>query len=122
MTESLTDEEKNQLIDRIIVRYQFIDYEALGSYYESFQMMLLSFRSNTGSEYDIDEEFVPGSDKIYYRLLNAAEQLFGKDSFKKVLSLPKEKRRINVEVLVRLTGASFRQVHKFLHLPQMPAV
>lgn len=122
MTANLTDEEKNQLIDRIIVRYQFIDYEALGSYYESFQMMLLSFRSNTGSEYDIDEEFVPGADKIYYRLLNAAEQIFGKDSFKKVLSLPEEKRRINVEVLVRLTGASFRQVHKFLHLPLTPAV
>lgn len=122
MTANLTDEEKNQLIDRIIVRYQFIDYEALGAYYENFQMMLLSFRSNTGNEYDIDEEFVSGSDKIYYRLLNASEKLFGKDSFKKVLSLPEEKRRINVEVLVRLTGASHRQVCKFLHLPQSPAV
>ena len=122
MTEGLEEEEKKRLIDRIIVRYRFIDYEALGSYYESFQMMLLSFRSNTGSEYDIDEEFVPGSDKIYYRLLNAAEKIFGKDSFKKVLSLPEEKRRINVEVLIRLTGASHRQVCKFLHLPQLPAV
>ena len=122
MTEGLDEEEKNRLIDRIIARYQFIDYEALGAYYENFQMMLLSFRSNTGSEYDIDEEFVPGSDKIYYRLLNASEKLFGKDSFKKVLSLPEEKRRINVEVLIRLTGASHRQVCKFLHLPQSPAV
>lgn len=117
MTEGLDEEEKNRLIDRIIVRYQFIDYEALKAYYESYQMMLLSFRSNTGSEYDIDEDFIPGSDKIYYRLLIAAEKLFGKDSFKILLSLPEEKRRINIDVLVRLTGASFRQVHKFLHLP-----
>lgn len=117
MTANLTGEEKNQLIDRIVIRYRFIDYEALGSYYESFQMMLLSFRSNTGSEYDLHEEFVPGSDRIYYKLLTAAEKLFGKDSFKKVLSLPEEKRRMNVKVLACLTGASFRQVHKFLHLP-----
>lgn len=120
MTRDMNEEEKKQLIDRIVLRYQFIDYKTLVSYYESYPMMLLSFRSNTGSEYDIKEDFSPGSDKIYYSLLSAAEKMFGKDSFRKVLSLPEDKRRLNANALVYLTGASFRQVYKFLHLPQPP--
>lgn len=64
----LDAKQRNQLVDAIIARWSVIDYETLIAYYGSFPEMVTAFASNTGSEYDIKETFLPGSDQCYNRM------------------------------------------------------
>ena len=43
---------------RVLGRYNFLDYTAMESFYNgSFEQACISFRANSGSEYDIPEDF-----------------------------------------------------------------
>lgn len=88
MFEPLSTKEKNQLIDYIIVAYNVIDYRELISYYESYEKACLAFASNQGSEHDIQEEFVPGSHRPYYKIPILLVKEYGIRKVKDVFRLP----------------------------------
>lgn len=68
MFDPLDAAQRHQLVDAIVSRWSVIDYETLIAYYGSFPEMITAFASNTGSEYDIKETFLPGSDLCYNRM------------------------------------------------------
>ena len=113
---NLSASEIRQLTDYIIVQYNCIDYQEVTSYYENFEALLMAIHSNTGSEYQIKEEIALESDTIYKRMSAAVRKMTSYQDMKEVLSLPdREKRRI-AWILSAETGASPRQISKFLHL------
>ncbi len=114
----LDSEEIKRLVDRVIGIYQLVDYPLTLSFYGDYETMLLAFHSNTGSEYDIDEEFSPESDTVYYRIAKAAVNLFGKDCFKMVLSATESQKEKCAARLANYTHATRRQLFKFLHIPR----
>ena len=117
----LTADEKKMLADRIICTYPLVDYPAVLSYYGNYRTMKVAIDSNTGSEYDIVEEFSPGSDRIYHRLVAEALQRFGPSAITILLGMKESIRRKTANVLQQLTGATRHQVCKFLHLAMQTA-
>lgn len=53
----LNAKERKQLIDFIVVQYNFLDYSAITKHFGSFERALIAMDANTGSEYDIIEEW-----------------------------------------------------------------
>lgn len=53
----LNAKERKQLIDFIVVQYNFLDYSAITKHFGSFERALTAMDANTGSEYDIIEEW-----------------------------------------------------------------
>ena len=114
---SLTWAQKKQLADAVIRQWSCIDYNALSSYYDSFEAMLTAFASNTGSEYDIKERFDPWSDRMYGRM---SALLIKKGMVRRpseVIGMNKDRK---FELLRFLSGAIMatpHQIGKYLHLP-----
>lgn len=71
----LNETETQQLIDYIIAKYRFIDYALAISYFKDFESMVRAIDSNTGSEYEIREEFEAGSDRPYARMCAYANSI-----------------------------------------------
>ena len=53
----LNAKERKQLIDFIVVQYNFLNYSAITKHFGSFERALIAMDANTGSEYDIIEEW-----------------------------------------------------------------
>lgn len=53
----LNAKERKQLIEFIVVQYNFLDYSAITKHFGSFERALIAMDANTGSEYDIIEEW-----------------------------------------------------------------
>ena len=117
ITHSLKVEEKRQLTDYIITKYNFIDYDTLISFYGSYDTMLMAIHSNTGSEYDVNEIFTPGSDMVYLKLIEKAANWLGYPTLKELLSAPLEARTNAQYKLVRRGWATKEQARKFLRIP-----
>ena len=115
LTSDLNDTEIKQLTDKAITLYNRIDYRTVTGYYKSYTEMLTAFSSNTGSEYDIQEEFSPDSDMIYFDLVRAALHLTDGNPVKSLLAKSDKEKVLLAKVLMRMTGASRKQVAKFLH-------
>ena len=116
LIKNLSVREIKQLTDYTIVQYNCVDYQDLSSYYEDFETLLIAVHSNTGSEYQIKEEVTPGSDTIFVRMSTTVKKMTLYKDMKDVLVLPEiEKRRI-AWILSAETGASPRQISKFLQL------
>lgn len=116
LIKNLSTKEIRQLTDYIIVQYNCIDYQEVTAYYEDFEALLTAIHSNTGSEYQIKEEIVPESDAIYKRMYATIRKMTNYKDMMEVLFLPdREKRRV-AWILSAETGASTRQISKFLHL------
>ena len=116
MMEGLGSSELDQLCDIIVGVYNVIDYEALISYYKDYGQMLMAINSNTGNEYDIKEDFVGGSDEIYLKMTRFLISSREVSDIGDLLRMPEDGRRRMREPLSLFTGASFKQVDKFLHL------
>ena len=117
ITKPLTKIELAQLSDFIIKTYNFIDYESLKSHYRSFDDMVLAINTNTGSEYDLKEDFVAGSDRIYTKMTSFLLQSKEFTNIGDLLRRPAEERRQLWTPLSIRTGANDRQLSKYLHLP-----
>ena len=69
----LDKEERRQILDYIISRYNCLDYPSMIAYYNgSFEQACISFRANSGSEHDIAEDYENYG--IYVRMLQLAEK------------------------------------------------
>ena len=111
----LSDMEKRQLTDYIIKKYLPFDVMKLCSYYKSLDMMKIAIRSNTGSEYNIREEYNPYSDTAYQEIENYISDKVTAD-IKDVISLSVEERITLAADILSNTNATPRQVAKYLHL------
>ncbi|MCR5547177.1 MAG: hypothetical protein K6F25_00300 [Bacteroidales bacterium] len=106
--------DRNRLLDYIIAQYNVLDYDAMASFYgKSFRQAILSFRSNSGSEHDIPEDFENYGN--YQQMIRIARN--------EGISLPRcNFRKADEQVLARLVyifqGQGFpeRQIERFLHL------
>jgi REP element-mobilizing transposase RayT len=112
----LNGEEREQLTDYIISRYLPFDKALLLSFYKDYDSMVLAINSNTGSEYDIKEEYRPDSDCAYTQMLQIVSQSSYADNPHSIVSaLPEKKQQIAMQ-LKKLTGAKDYQIARLLHL------
>lgn len=114
--EGLNESETQQLIDYIIVKYRFIDYSLAVDYFKDFNSMLTAIDSNTGSEYEIKEDFEPGSDKPYARMCIEANRLGLLNDDMRIYRLTNAEKETMVEYLIMKTDAAPYQAFKFLHI------
>ena len=112
----LSPDEKEQLTDYIISRYLPIDKDALLSFYKDYPSMLLAINSNTGSEYDIKEEYKNDSDCIYTEMLEAIRQAGFVKKMHDVVSASSEKKIQIADYLRNNTPAKEYQINRILHL------
>lgn len=116
----LNDIEREQLVDYIITLYNPVDYDALLEYYESFESMVIAINSNTGSEYDIREEYNPYSDDIYDHMSALVKQKINMEA-KELLSLTVDEKIKIAYIVKRNLNVTNRQLCKFLHLISVDA-
>ena len=114
--DGLEEKERDQLLDYIIHLYLPIDKDAVLGYYRSYEDMVSAINSNTGSEYDIKEDYDPESHRCYTRMLEIVAQSSFAGNPKCIIAASPEKKRQIAEVLMRRTGAKWYQVKRFLHL------
>jgi REP element-mobilizing transposase RayT len=119
MTEKLRPEEQQQLTDLIVSSYNCVDYADLIERFDNYDNLVLALNTTKGSEYTLKEEFVGRSDRIYGRMSNFLLDSHRIDNIDDLLRLPEEERRSLIEPLGIRTGASLRQIEKYLHLPPM---
>lgn len=68
LTNKLSITEKRWVYDLIISIYNPTNYTKSISYYGTFEKMIQAFESNTGTEYDIKEEYINITDSIYSKI------------------------------------------------------
>ncbi len=114
--DSLSIKEKQQLIDRIIRGYSYIDFNRTISFYGSYVKMTDAFSFNTGSEYDLREPFDPQSGQAFGKMTRylAADKRF-KD-IGDLFNSPAETRIEYFSELINLCHVSTAHAKKFLHI------
>ena len=116
LMEPLSLFEKQRLTDYIIKEYEFIDFGKTISYYKNYRKMVSAINDNTGAEYDVQEVFEPGTDKIYYRLMRAVDTLDHYRDIRQLLAASEAERRAVGQQLQIVTRCSRREIEKFLRL------
>lgn len=111
----LSAKEREQLLDYTISRFLPINREQLISFYKGYDEMLLAINSNTGSEYDIKEEYTRDPDSIYTQMLG----LVSKSSFShkphSIVAASVDKKKQVASVLRTRTAAKEYQICRILH-------
>ena len=111
----MTEEEKNQLADHIVVKYNVIDYDSLLKLFGSYEQMLTAIHSTTGSEYDLDEYIDRLSDSVYMNMIQCLRSRYD-DKVRKV-TVCSSKEKFELADYLRLhTSAHMKQIFKFLHM------
>ena len=106
--------EKEQLTDYIVNTYSILDYNYMIDYYGSYDNMLYAFGTNSGSEYELDEEKQFGSDAIYVKMKDVVMGTGAVEKIKDVISLSdREKTRLAAIIRAR-TGADNWHLSRFL--------
>lgn len=113
--EGLDGKESEQLTDYIICRYNVIDYESVRRHFESYDHLLTSMCSTTGSEFDIKEQKDRFSDLIYYKMADVVRREV-RDSVREVIVWDREAKIPLANRLLRMVGVTREQVCRFLHL------
>jgi len=116
LSAKLSLEEQQQLCDYIISVYSVIDYEKTVSYFGSYENMVMAVNTAKGSEYDIKEEFSPGSDSVYSRMSGLLIKECIISDVDQLLLLSEERRLELLEPLCLATGAGERKTAKYLQL------
>lgn len=118
ITRHLCPSEKEQLADYIISTYNFIDYEMAISYFGDYDKMVAAFDYNTGSEYDIREEWSNEPDTVFDQMLEVlnSQGLISRKA-RNIFHLDEEKTSSLVQQLLMQTGCGAYHIHKLLHIP-----
>lgn len=112
-------EETAFLRDYIIRLYNPVDISIALSYYHDQPDMLHAFHSNTGTEYDIREDWTPNPD-TEYRSMNAAMSLLGYHGRNMNLKdLPEEEKLRLAQYLKEKTYADSYQIAMYLHIDHL---
>ena len=113
----LSDTESQQMTDFILSTYCDVDFGEAVRYYGNLEKMIIAIDSNTGSEYDMKEEWVGYTDTVYDTMGRLLRQKTGLTDMKAILMLPEEERRKLYRHLLRRTDFINRQIEKYLQLP-----
>ena len=113
----ITDTESQQMTDFILSTYCDVDFGEAVRYYGNLETMIIAIDSNTGSEYDMKEEWVGYTDTVYETMGHLLRQKTGLTDMKAILKLPEEERRKLYRHLLRRTDFINRQIEKYLQLP-----
>lgn len=116
ITRPLRPDEQLQLTDYIIHSYNCVDYTDLIYRYGSYKEFVTAVNTTTGSEYTIKEDFVGRSDRIYQKMTSFLLKSGRIECIDELLRLPESDRRELLDPLGIRTGASRRQLEKYLHL------
>ena len=114
----MTLEEKNILADHIIMAYFPFDVDALLSFYNSYEDMLIAMRSTSGKDYDIKETYLPEPDTIYHKMADVLRNngFCNDGNLLRTLTVAADAEKFRVAQLLRShTGATVQQISRFLH-------
>lgn len=114
----LSDTEKEQIVDYIIYRYLPFDKEELLKYYESYETMLTAMHSNSGSEYDIREEWYPEADTAYIEMTEYIRSKWPEKAVRSVITIAPDEKINLAKELKDNTSGSRRQIARFLHMKE----
>ena len=115
--DSLKDKEKHYLVDFIINEYSLIDYQRAISLYSTYEKMTDAFSNNTGSEYDIEEEFDPTAGKEYKRLANYFSRDKRYKNIGEAIHRPAEERLAYLNEMVTRCNVTISHAQRFLRIP-----
>ena len=116
ITKPLLTEEQQQLTDFIVQNYNCVDYADLLYRYGNYNDLVMAINTTTGSEYVIKEDFVGRSDRIYQKMSAFLLESHRIECMDELLHLTESERRALIAPLGIRTGASRRQLEKYLHL------
>ncbi len=118
--EPLTQTEQEQLADYIIHKYACIDYQTAIALFGSFDKLLIATEASAGKEFDVGEEYDPSSDAPYREMCDMAARNGLFRDWKLLHLTPGERAKWARNFRIA-TGASEKQVRKFLHdTPPLP--
>ena len=109
--------EQEQLTDYVISQYLPVDKAALLGYYKDYSSMVLAINSNTGSEYDLKEEYKTDSDQIYTQMLELLSRWIFPSKPSTVIAASDEKKEQVADYLRRRILAKEYQIARVLHRP-----
>ncbi|MBR5035218.1 MAG: transposase [Bacteroidales bacterium] len=114
----LSKDEQQQFIDYIISTYNSIDHAAASKYFDGYQNMVTAVNTTKGSEYEMQEEFAGVSDNVYNKISQylMEQKIIG--NVDDLLLLDIDSRNGLKLPLAYYTGATQRQLAKYLHLPE----
>lgn len=111
---NLNQNERSVTTDYILSRYELLDGNGLGEYFGSFSNAMTAMEANSGSEYDIKEDWENYSEyAVLARIAKEEGICLGKVNFE---SMPSEEKIRLANVMLSQSGATKRQIEKFLHL------
>ena len=113
----LNPRERNQLIDFILYKYNFLDYSVLTRYFSSFEDALKGMDANTGSEYDLEEEWEDYS--VYKKMIEAIRKAgydIDRINFKEL----DNDTLIHLIALLSSVTKDKKRIFRFLHLKKGP--
>lgn len=113
----LNEGERRQLGDKIVSLYNPIDYKTAISYYKDYESMLIALNSNTGSEYDLHEEYSQSSDLAYPKITEYIKDRLRLRNPRSVIMVPADQRSVLLSEITNLGIATEHQARKYLHLP-----
>lgn len=116
VTYKLNDAEKKYIFDYIISLYNPTNYYKAIGYFGSFKNMMIAFDSNTGSEYEIKEEYSTISDTPYNEMVEVLMKNNLWDRQKNPYTYTIEERGIAIELLREISGTTSKHISKFLHI------
>lgn len=112
----LTAKEARQMTDAIISEYLPIDPEPLLHYYRSYENMLIAINSNTGSEYNLKEDFDDPSHTFYREMLSIISRSSFADNPKRIVTASASKKKQIADILARETGARYGLIRRVLDM------
>lgn len=107
--------EKEQLVDYIIQQYFFFTREECYRYFGSYRELVEAVNISTGSEFDVGEVFEPLSDIPYREMADLVTKHKMMGPGLPFLHLPDDRLRKLARYLTGQTGATDRQIARFLH-------
>lgn len=105
--------EREQLVDYIISRYMYCDFEYAVRLFGSYDNLVLATQSMTGSEYDVGETYDKYSDVPYEEMTALAERDGLLGCGMKVLHLQETERMHYANRYRRLTSAAEKHIRAF---------
>lgn len=118
MFSNLDRQEKLQLTDFIITTYSVIDYRVTRQLFGSIEDAISAMHSNTGNEYDIQEEFLGRTDAHYANITAAIMRNQNVGDIHDILALPESARLARLRGIVREMKIPAIQAAKYLRIPR----
>lgn len=112
----LRDEERKQLVDKIISSYNVIQYDEVISFFGTYENMLLATHANTGSEYEIKETFAGKSDALYPSMTRILMNDLKLNDIHEIFHFSDDRKEDCLQRLFARTALSPLQIGKYLHL------